>query len=83
MLCLGTMFGDVTGSFIKRRIGIKPGDPALLLDQLGFLIFAFVFAGTVTPIDTGIMILLVVLTPIFHFLTNFFGYTLKLKEHPW
>ncbi len=83
LLCVGTMAGDMFGSFIKRRIGIKPGDPAILLDQLGFLIFAFIFASAVTSIDIGIIILLIVLTPIIHLLTNVLGYMLKLKEHPW
>lgn len=83
LLCVGTMAGDILGSFIKRRLGIKPGDPAILLDQLGFLIFAFIFAGFVASIDVNIVILLVVLTPIFHVLTNVFGYLLRLKNHPW
>ena len=83
LLCVGTIVGDIAGSFIKRRIGIKPGDPAILLDQLGFLIFAFLFASAVTTIDIGIIVLLVILTPLLHVLTNIFGYALNLKEHPW
>jgi CDP-2,3-bis-(O-geranylgeranyl)-sn-glycerol synthase len=83
LLCTGTMFGDIVGSFIKRRLGINPGDPALLLDQLGFLIFAFIFASAATAIDINIVILLIILTPILHVLTNIFVYLLRLKEHPW
>ena len=40
VLSLGTMLGDVLGSFVKRRLGIERGDPAPLLDQLAFLLVA-------------------------------------------
>ncbi|MDI6721299.1 MAG: CDP-archaeol synthase, partial [Candidatus Aenigmarchaeota archaeon] len=34
-LVLGTMSGDIIGSFIKRRMGFNSGDSLLLMDQLG------------------------------------------------
>src|SRR3989344_7752955 len=38
MLPLLAIFGDILGSFIKRRLGIERGRPVLLLDQLDFVI---------------------------------------------
>jgi CDP-diglyceride synthetase len=44
---------------------------------------AFIFASTVTSIDIGIVIMLLVITPLFHLLTNGFGYLIGVKNHPW
>ncbi|MBI3190702.1 CDP-2,3-bis-(O-geranylgeranyl)-sn-glycerol synthase [archaeon] len=83
LLSFGAIFGDMAGSFIKRRIGLKRGDPATLLDQLGFLIFAVAFAGTIHLIDIYSLIILLVLTPPIHIGANVFGFIIRLKKHPW
>ncbi|MEM4633677.1 MAG: CDP-2,3-bis-(O-geranylgeranyl)-sn-glycerol synthase, partial [Candidatus Anstonellaceae archaeon] len=44
LLGLGTMVGDLAGSFVKRRQGMEQGKPSFLLDQLSFLLFALLFA---------------------------------------
>jgi CDP-2,3-bis-(O-geranylgeranyl)-sn-glycerol synthase len=83
-LVIGTMAGDIIGSFIKRRLGLKSGDSAILLDQLDFLVVAFIFASLVTRIDIYIMLTLLVLTPPIHLVTNYFGcYIMKVKKNPW
>lgn len=49
---IGTHFGDLLGSFIKRRLGVEAGKGVPFLDQYMFLIFALVFAlpiGTYLP----------------------------------
>ena len=83
LLSIGALVGDIVGSFIKRRLNIKPGDPAILLDQLGFLIFAFIFAAAVYIPAPSIIFLLIIITPIIHLLTNVVGYILKFKKNPW
>ena len=40
IMSCGALFGDLAGSFIKRRTGMAPGRPYLLLDQLPFIVFA-------------------------------------------
>ena len=42
LLGFGTILGDVSGSFIKRRLNFKRGTDAYFLDQLGFLVAALI-----------------------------------------
>lgn len=83
LLSFGAIFGDMAGSFVKRRLGLKRGDPATLLDQLGFLVFAIAFAGAMHLIDIYSFIILLVLTPPIHIAANAFGYVIRLKKNPW
>ena len=83
LLCLGTMFGDILGSFIKRRISLERGSSAPLLDQLGFLVFAFIFVSVIYPVEIPIIITLIILTPIIHLVANVIGYFIKVKRQPW
>jgi len=82
-LCLGTMAGDVIGSFAKRRAEIKRGDPAPLLDQEGFLVAAFVIASFVYSLQSGIVIMLLIVTPPIHWFGNIIGFYTKFKKTPW
>jgi len=82
---LGAMVGDCLGSFIKRRLGLRPGARAPLLDQLPFLLVALLFAyiAHVYWIDVWQTLFLVALTPALHYLTNVAAYLMKLKSVPW
>ncbi len=82
-LTLGTMAGDLAGSFVKRRAGIGRGNPAPLLDQDGFVIMAFIFASFVYALSADIFIILLVITPPIHFISNLCGYMAKVKKTPW
>jgi len=83
LLSVGALFGDIIGSFIKRRLAMEPGDPAFLLDQLGFLVFALIFASFIYIPQVLTIIILLIITPVVHVGTNILGYFLKLKKHPW
>lgn len=83
LLALGTMAGDIGGSFAKRRMGMKRGERALFLDQLGFLLMAFLFVSLVYIPSLDTMIVLVLLTPVIHWLSNVLGYYIKVKRNPW
>jgi CDP-2,3-bis-(O-geranylgeranyl)-sn-glycerol synthase len=71
LAALGALLGDLLGSFIKRRINFKPGEPFPILtypvQQVGF----------------GTIIILIVFTPPIHLLANFFAYRLGVKRHWW
>lgn len=83
LLALGTMAGDLGGSFVKRRMGMKRGERAMFLDQLGFLLMSFIFVSLVYLPGFDQMIILVVLTPVIHWLSNMLGYWLHVKRNPW
>jgi CDP-2,3-bis-(O-geranylgeranyl)-sn-glycerol synthase len=84
MLTIGANFGDLAGSFAKRRLGFKPGRILPVIDQYGFFAAALLFAFWLgnMPHAYG-MLFLIVLTGVMHPLTNIAAHRLKLKDVPW
>ncbi len=92
VLCAyGAAIGDLIGSFLKRRVNIKSGEPFWLADQLDFAIFAIIFTSIpafllpelfLVP-DVNIIIFLLILTPSVSVIANTIAYFLGLKEVPW
>ncbi|MGC8538511.1 MAG: CDP-2,3-bis-(O-geranylgeranyl)-sn-glycerol synthase [Candidatus Micrarchaeia archaeon] len=80
----GTHLGDLTGSFVKRRLGMESGSSMVLMDQYLFFVFALAFAYPAgnMPNVYGLLFL-VILTGILHKLTNAGAYVLNLKKVPW
>ncbi|QOJ78224.1 CDP-2,3-bis-(O-geranylgeranyl)-sn-glycerol synthase [Infirmifilum lucidum] len=83
LLSVGALLGDITGAFIKRRLGLKPGDPAPLLDQLDFVIGATLVYYLYRPAPLEYVVVALAITPLVHLATNAVAYTLKLKDKPW
>jgi len=83
LLGLGAMFGDLGGSFIKRRLNIPRGRPAPILDQEDFLAGALAFSLLMVSIQASWVILLVFVTFVVHIVANMIGYMLKIKKQPW
>ena len=44
LIPLGALLGDLTGAFLKRRIGIAPGGLLPIVDQIDFVVGAVVFS---------------------------------------
>ncbi len=84
LLAIGTVFGDLLGSFVKRRMSMRPGAPFPIMDQYGFFIFAMLFAAPLGhyPDFYGILFL-IILTGALHVLTNRGAHMLHLKKVPW
>ncbi|MDI6707803.1 MAG: CDP-2,3-bis-(O-geranylgeranyl)-sn-glycerol synthase [Candidatus Thermoplasmatota archaeon] len=88
-LCFGAMFGDLLKSFVKRRLGIERGKKLMILDQLDFVLGAWLFLIIFSndwffryfKLPHIIFILLV--TPLFHRVVNMIGYKLGKKKVPW
>ena len=80
---LGALLGDLVGAFIKRRLKIPPGGSLPVVDQLDFVVGAVLCASLFYQISTGTLLILFLLTPPIHFLTNVGAYALGLKEHYW
>lgn len=85
LLSLGALVGDLTGAFVKRRIGIAPGGLLPVVDQvdfvLGALVFSFLFS--VNDLSPALLLTVLVVTPPIHLLTNYAAYRLGLKNNPW
>ena len=84
VLSIGAILGDLGGSFLKRRIGVKPGASLPGLDQYGFVAIALLLAYPFghMPDAYGLLFILV-LTGIAHVLTNMGAHRLRLKKVPW
>jgi len=83
LLSLGALFGDMVGSFIKRRLGLEQGKPAPLLDQLDFVLFAILFAYPFAPLTWEMIITILVITPLIHLSGNIVAYLLGIKSIWW
>ncbi len=84
LLAVGAISGDLVGSFIKRQLGVRPGNGFPIMDQYGFFIVALLFAFSLghMPSLYG-MLFLIVLTGLLHVATNRGAYALHLKSVPW
>ena len=80
---LGALFGDLAGAFLKRRLGIAPGDLLPIVDQVDFVVGAILFSLPLAIIYWELTVAVIIITPPIHLLTNFLAYKLKLKENPW
>jgi len=85
LLSLGALFGDLIGAFVKRRLGLAPGDLLPVIDQVDFIIGAIVFAFffSFQILSWELIIAVLIITPPIHLLTNFAAYKLGLKDNPW
>ena len=80
---LGALLGDMAGAFVKRRLKIKPGGTLPVVDQLDFVLGAIILVSLFSAISLPVVLILLLVTPPIHFLTNVGAYVLGLKEHYW
>jgi len=85
VLSFGALIGDLIGAFIKRRLGIKPGKPLPVLDQILFIVIAITFTQALNYLIISLIefIYVIIISFILHITTNFIAYLLKLKDVPW
>jgi len=83
LLGAGAMIGDMIGSFIKRRLKLRRGQAAPLLDQEDFLIGAIIFASFIIEIKVEWVILLLIITPLIHLVSNTIAYIIRVKNEPY
>jgi len=91
LLCLsfGAMLGDLVKSFFKRRLGIEKGRPFPLVDQLDFvlgawlLLYIFERSWFTANFTLEIITIALVLTPLIHFSANVAAYAIGKKDVWW
>ncbi|MGB9675575.1 MAG: CDP-2,3-bis-(O-geranylgeranyl)-sn-glycerol synthase [Candidatus Bathyarchaeales archaeon] len=83
MLSLGALFGDLFGAFLKRRLGLAPGELLPVIDQIDFVVGALLFAIPLPILTIELAVTALIITPPIHLLTNFAAYKLGLKSNPW
>lgn len=88
-LSFGALLGDMVKSFFKRRTGYERGEKLPFIDQLDFVAGAWIVTYLLEPewflenFTFWIIIVIIVLTPVLHRITNIIGYYMKLKKEPW
>src|SRR4030042_4622937 len=80
---LGALIGDLAGAFLKRRLGIAPGDLLPIIDKIDFVVGALLFSLPLAIMYWELAVAVIIITPPIHLLTNFLAYKLKLKRNPW
>lgn len=85
LLPFGALLGDLSGAFLKRRLGLAPGELLPIIDQVDFIIGAIIFSFLFSfpNLSLELIIGVLVITPPIHLLTNFAAYKLGLKDNPW
>lgn len=87
---LGALLGDLVNAFIKRRLGLARGAPFPPVDQVDYLIGAYVLVK-VLGVDSLASIALniehlavaILISLLLHPLTNAIAYVLGFKDVPW
>lgn len=83
LIGFGVLFGDLVGSFIKRRFDFKPGESFYVLDQInggfGFALFLSIFyvLNQGLNFDTGtfiFMLLMILIWGIGHLIIKYLGF---------
>jgi CDP-2,3-bis-(O-geranylgeranyl)-sn-glycerol synthase len=88
-LSLGAMLGDIVAAFFKRRMGLQRGAPLFIIDQLDFVIGAWLMILFIAPdwfmlhFTSTIILIVLIITPILHRVTNIIGYRMGAKREPW
>jgi len=82
-LSLGALIGDLVHSFFKRRLGMPPGSPFPVADQLDFVIGALFFSLLISQPNLLTFVIVLVVTPPIHLLTNLLAYLFNFKKTPW
>jgi len=92
-LSFGALFGDIGGSFYKRRAGKKRGEKTPIIDQYDFVLGAFLFGFLFFPSwmfenyieGYGFIatIIILIAIPLLHRSTNYIGYKIGMKKEPW
>ena len=83
LMSVGALTGDIVGSFIKRRVDVKSGNPSPFMDQLGFIIMALIFAYPIIQPGSIFIAILILMTLGIHWISNALGYLIGIKKNPW
>ncbi len=76
----GALFGDVVESFVKRRLGVKPGKSWFPFDQLDYIFGGLIFIYPFIHLSLKLMVAIVIVYWGLHLIVNYMGYMLGINE---
>ncbi|MBI2148219.1 CDP-archaeol synthase [Candidatus Woesearchaeota archaeon] len=80
LIGFGTLFGDLIGSFIKRRLNYKPGEKFYVLDQINSAIGILIFVLPFYFNSWSVALWIIIVWFIGHLITKYLGYLLKIDK---
>lgn len=80
---IGAMTGDSVKSFVKRRVGIAPGQSWIPFDQVDFVIGALALVGSWAALAWLDYVLIFMLSAGGHVLVTHLGYWLRVRDAKW
>ena len=80
LLAFGTLVGDMAESFLKRRAGVKPGNPWIPFDQIDYTIGALALASIVFFRGWAEAFTIVLISAFLHIAVNDFAYYTHIRK---
>jgi CDP-2,3-bis-(O-geranylgeranyl)-sn-glycerol synthase len=80
LLGFGALFGDLVKSFVKRRIGIAPGQAWPVLDGIDYILGAALFILPLYKASLMDIVVLIVAAPLLSLLANSVSFVLGWKD---
>jgi len=83
LLGFGAIFGDMVKSFVKRRLGFKPGMPFVPFDQLDFVFGALIFVYPVAKLSMEKIAIILFISFILHMVINHIAFYTGIRKERW
>lgn len=80
---VGAMVGDSAKSFVKRRLGIRPGGPWIPWDQVDFALGALALVWGRAALSWADLATILLLTVAGHIFVNHLGYWIGIRDVRW
>lgn len=80
LLALGAILGDVAESFVKRKLGFKPGQSWFPFDQLDFVVGALLLSALIYVPNVIVVVILLVVSPLLHLAINYVAYLVGIRK---
>jgi len=83
LLGLGALLGDLTESFIKRRLKIKPGERFFPWDQLDFILGSLLLVSLAVSLTLNMVLVIIIISVLGHIIVNHSAYYLGIRKEKW
>lgn len=83
IMSLGAVIGDLSFAFIKRRIGLMPGERFMPFDQTNYVIGNFFLFQPFLKLNVWVWITVFIATFLLHIIFNRLGFVLNLHKAKW
>jgi CDP-2,3-bis-(O-geranylgeranyl)-sn-glycerol synthase len=80
---VGAMVGDGAKSFVKRRLGIAPGESWIPWDQVDFVLGALALVWGQAMLSWPDLTTILLLSVAGHIVVNHVGYWIGIRDRPW